>query len=117
MAQNPLAQEIVIYDGISFSGWDIIKGIVLGLVTYGVSDWLGIKFEDDVDALTKGFVAGGVIGGLEEVLDSAFSVMLGTRWGCGTGTIDSLVHELFQSVFLNGLLSGITVAALKRVLG
>lgn len=117
MAENPLAQEIVIYDGISFAPWDIIKGLAIGLATYGISDWIGITFKDDADAIKKGFVVGGVIGGLEELLDAAFSVMLGTRWGCGTGTMEGIIHELFQSVFLNGLISGLAVVALRKILG
>lgn len=112
---HPITTAIIVYDGIFFTPWDIIKGILFGVASYGVCEYMGIPIEKTKDAFIKGFILGGYIGGLEEVLDAIISNMVGENVGAGTPTIDSVVHELFQSMLLNGIIAGTIMALIKKI--
>ena len=111
---NPLIRVYKIYDGISFSIWDLIKAAVIGGACYGALSGLEIPIKDATDGFLKGFAFGGFIGGLEDLLDNTLATVLNTPIKGAVGT-EYIIHELFQSILLQGMISGAVVAGISAL--
>lgn len=111
---NPLIKVYKIYDGISFSIWDLIKAAIIGGACYGVFSGLEIPIKNATDGFLKGFAFGGFIGGLEDLLDNTLATILNTPIKGAVGT-EYIIHELFQSILLQGMISGAVVAGISAL--
>lgn len=98
-----------IYDGISVSPWDLIKAPILGLLTNFAISTTGIKVKDATDGFLKGFIFGGAIAGFEDLADSLVKVAYGLE------DPEWTVHEIFQGILLQGIISGAIVAGISAL--
>ena len=110
-----LVRKYTIYNGISFAPVDIIKGISFGLASYGICRLADINIKDAMDGFLKGFALGGVIGGLEDISDSTIGTLLNYPLGGLPPGWESIVHELFQSMLMQGIISGAIVAGISAL--
>ncbi|MFQ5621625.1 MAG: hypothetical protein ACE5FT_07360, partial [Candidatus Nanoarchaeia archaeon] len=96
--------------GLFFSPWDIIKGIVLGVITKGAEKAMDVKYNRKgkyTKALRNGFIVGGVAGGFEGIVDNVAFLINGRAI-----EIRDITHEAFQGILIQGLIAGLTNVAL-----
>lgn len=106
----------VLWNGISFAPVDLFKGIIFGLVSKLVCDGLDVSIKDATDGFLKGFVLSGIMGGLEDFVDSITGTALNfPQGGIPPGT-ESIIHEIFQSILLQGIIGGAVVAGIRALM-
>jgi len=110
-----LARQYIIYNGLSIAPIDIIKGILFGITSYGICRLADINIKDVTDGFLKGFALGGVIGGLEDISDSTIGTLLNYPLGGLAPGWETIVHELFQSMLMQGIISGAIVAGISAL--
>lgn len=94
--------------GISLSIKDVLKGIVLGVLTkVGIEPMFKAKARKAKTAFKNGFIVGGVVGGLEDVIDAGVGVVENEPMD-----VTPLTKELFQSILVQGGIAGLTNALL-----
>ena len=97
--------------GISIAPWDIIKGLIFGLATrFGVEPMFKAKSTKMSTGFKHGFAVGGLLGGLESVLDQTAFII-----DQGVTDYTTLTHEIFQGILLQGGIAGLTNALLTKV--
>jgi len=100
----------------SINLWDVIKGVIYGFVSYGLLGISGGTKGKVGEVALRGFLVGGSIGGLEEILDEALYYAYGRDWeGVPRENINSVIHEIFQGFIVDGAISALIVAILKGV--
>jgi len=102
-----------IWNGISFAPIDLLKGVIAGLASYSIFLLTEINIKDVADAFLKGFALSGIMGGLEDVMDGLTATALNyPQGGLQPGTY-TIIHEIFQSMLLQGLIGGAVAAGMS----
>lgn len=99
-------------NGISLTPWDVIKGVIFGFLTkFGVERIFDAKAKTMGGGFRNGFVVGGLVGGLEKVVDEAELFTEGAQ------APEPLAHAIFQGVLVQGGIAGLVNALLTLARG